>query len=482
MKKHIVLFAAILACVGIANAQYNETNNLYYNAFRMPQSNQLNPAFMPNKTSVYVMLPDAGIRFGSPLAINDFVHNQGDTMTVISINDMLGALNNDNRFRIGIEANILGFGFKVHHTFFNFNTRIVSNVNVGLPIGTINALLHGNVDENGNAIKEVTFMDGSLFNAQGYAEISIGGGHYFEPIGLTVGAHAKLLYGLFNAQTDNTRAVLVTEDNYDKLKVDMYYQLQLASAAPLDTAGIHMPQINDLFNIGKANTGVAFDLGAKYDLGPFSFSLAINDLSAGIHWKHNVMSYTPEGGHVTAEFAGYNAGTIVNAGQVNNDSITAYWQEVVDNLTPAADSVGDYWYSIPTKINLGASYNFAKMLRAGILFHGQFDRGLLSKSNKYELDLGDGVANTFRFNTTLTVGVNLFNWAELTLGSSIVYDGNKIQPFNPGMNLVITPATAVQLYLTADYISSIYLVEAKAFNVRFGMNVLIGGGSKISQN
>ena len=50
------------------------------------------------------------------------------------------------------------------------------------------------------------------------------------------------------------------------------------------------------------------------------------------------------------------------------------------------------------------------------------------------------------------------------------------------MNLVITPATAVQLYLTADYISSIYLVEAKAFNVRFGMNVLIGGGSKISQN
>ena len=34
MKKHIVLFAAILACVGIANAQYNETNNLYYNTFR----------------------------------------------------------------------------------------------------------------------------------------------------------------------------------------------------------------------------------------------------------------------------------------------------------------------------------------------------------------------------------------------------------------------------------------------------------------
>lgn len=482
MKRHIILTVAILACIGTASAQFNETNNIFYHSFRTPQSNLLNPAFMPNNTSVYVQLPDMGIRFGSPLAIKDFVHNQGDTMTVISLDDMLNSLSEENRFRMGFEVNLLGFGFKVHHTFFNFNTRIVTNVNLGLPINTINAMLNGNVDDNGNPINEVTFLDGSLFNAQAYTEISIGGGHYFEPLGLTVGAHAKLLYGIFNAQTDNTKAVLITDDNYDKLKVDVYYQLQLASAAPIDTAGIHMPQINDLFNLGKSNTGFAFDLGARYDLGPFTFSLAINDLSAGIHWKHNVMTYAPEGGHVTAEFDGYNAGTLINAGNVNSDSINAYWQNVVDQLTPAADTAGDYWYSIPTKINLGASYNFAKMLRAGILFHGQFDRGLLSKTNKYELDLGDGVANTFRFNTTLSIGANLFNWVEMTLGSSIVYDGSKIQPFNPGMSLVLTPATAIQLYLAADYVSSIYLVEAKAFNVRFGLNVLIGGGSKISQN
>lgn len=482
MKKHIILFAAVLVCIGTVRAQYNETNNLFYHSFRTPESNLLNPAFHPNKTSFYLLLPDFGVRFGSPLAANDFIHNQGDTMTVVDINDMLNALNKDNKFRIGVEANILGFGVKIHHTFFNFNTRLVGNLSVGLPISTINALLQGNVDENGNTIKEVTFLDGSLFNATAYTEISIGGGHYFEPLGLTVGAHAKLLYGLINAQTDNTRAVLITDDSYEKLKVDMYYQLSLSSAAPLDEEGIHMPVLKDMFRLGTANTGIAFDLGAKYDLGPFSFSMAINDLSAGIHWKHNVLNYTPEGGHVTAEFDGYDVSSLVNGGQVNSDSISAYWQEVIDNLTPAADSVSDYWYSIPTKINLGASYNFAKVFRAGILFHGQFDRGLLSKRNKYELDFSDDVANTFRFNTTVSVGVNLFNWAELTLGSSIVYDGQKVQPFNPGMNLVFTPATAVQMYFAADYVSSIYLIEAKAFNVRFGMNVLIGGGSKISQN
>ena len=107
---------------------------------------------------------------------------------------------------------------------------------------------------------------------------------------------------------------------------------------------------------------------------------------------------------------------------------------------------------------------------------------MLSKKNQYELDLSDNVKNTFRYNATLSLGVNLFNWAELTVGSSIVYDGSKIQPFNPGLSLVLTPATAIQLYVMADYISSIYLVEAKAFNVKFGLNILVGGGSQISQN
>ena len=151
---------------------------------------------------------------------------------------------------------------------------------------------------------------------------------------------------------------------------------------------------------------------------------------------------------------------------------------------PDTTTDADYWFSIPTKINLGASFSFAKILRAGLLFHGQFDRGLLSQRNKYELDLTGDIKNTFRFNTTLSFHANLFNWAEVIIGSSIVYDGKKINPLNPGIGLVFTPATAFQVYLMADYVSSIYLVEAKAFNVKFGLNLLfgMGGGSAIVEN
>ena len=66
------------------------------------------------------------------------------------------------------------------------------------------------------------------------------------------------------------------------------------------------------------------------------------------------------------------------------------------------------------------------------------------------------------------------------MGSSIVYDGNKISPFNPGVGFVMTPATAVQVFVMADYVSSVYLVEAKAFNVKFGMNLLFGKGGATS--
>ncbi len=223
--------------------------------------------------------------------------------------------------------------------------------------------------------------------------------------------------------------------------------------------------MGDLFNLGKANTGLAFDLGAKYDWGPFTFSLAINDLSAGIHWKNNVITWRPQGGQGVIEFTGMDVSSILDHGEMSTDSLSAYIEERLGNMTPTMVDSGDYWFAVPTKINLGASYSFAKMFRAGLLFHGQFDRGLLCKGN-------DGVENTFRFNTTLSCSVNLANWVEAVVGSSIVYDGESLDLFNPGFGLILTPGTFFQLYFMTDYVSSFYLTDSKAFNIKVGLGLL----------
>lgn len=476
MKKSFFILAAITAMAILpAKAQFDETNNLFYHTMRTPQSNLYNPAFFPIKTSFYFMLPGIDFQFGSPLAMTDVLHYDANTKTtVISLDSILNCLDKNNKFRLGANINIFGFGIKIHNTFVSFNTRLVNHASLGIPTSIIHAFEEGNMVDDTTTRPVVKLLDGDVFNATSYLETGIGVAHHFEPIHLTVGLRAKLLYGVLNMQTDNTRLEINTSSEMDSVTARMYYEVQSASCAPYDEATKSFNiSVSDLFNLGKANTGISFDLGAKYDYGPFTFSFAINDLTAGIHWKNNVMTWRPEGGQGVIEFTGLELSNMLDNGNLNTDSLTAYLEERLNGMTPTSVDSGDYWFSIPTKIDLGASYSFAKLLRAGILFHGQFDRGLLCKSNDLALDLNEKVTNTFRWNTTLTIGANLYNWVEVILGSSIVYDGESMDFFNPGAGLILTPGKVVQLYLLADYISSFYLTDSKAFNIKFGLNILI---------
>lgn len=489
MKKTttLLLLATVMLGTGMgtASAQYNATNNLFYHTFRTPQSNQLNPAFFPTRNSFYLQLPMVGLQLGSPLAINHILRDtvqDGQHISVIDINRIVNQLNVDNKFNVGADLDILGLGFKVHHTFFNVSGRLRINTSVGIPTGIIDVLNQGNLDENNQPIPLILNLE-DVLAAQMYAEGSFGIGHYFAPIGLTVGAHAKMLVGIENVNLNNSRIEMTTyndaDGNLERIKLDAYYQAQAAGLVPLDTnadGSLNTEAMKDVRGILKNllnNTGFAFDIGARYDMGPFSFSFSVLDLSTGIHWRSNVSTLSPIGGHDTISFSGVDVNEMLNNGTVNMDTIEKAFGQFVDNIMPRAGLQGDgYTYSIPTRINLGASYSFARILRAGLLFHGQFDKGLFEKNSP------------FRWNTTLSFGVNAFDWAELIVGSSVVYDGAKISPLNPGVGLIITPGTALQLYVMADYVSSIYLAEARALNLKVGLNLLIGRGgfSRLTRN
>lgn len=490
MKHRILLLAAILAlAAGNASAQFNETNNLFYNVRRAPQSNMYNPAFFPSSTGFYLTLPSASLNFGSPLSFHDVIHYDSvQDITVIDLNHIMHTLSDENRFRFGTDVGLLGFGFKIGHFFFDFGTKLNAGMSIGLPISTVEALVNGNVGPDGNPLTEVALLNGDLFNAQSYIETSIGAGYYLEPLHLTVGAHAKLLSGIFNIQTDKTKVVLNTEDDFDEVSARVYYELQYATVFPIDTSvGISSLYQNfspsDLItmtDIFGGNNGISFDIGAKYDFGPLSVSASINDLSAGIHWQKNVNTARPEGGPGVIEFQGVDVRSTLDHGELDVDSLVDYISEKLNAMMPytVIDS-GEYWFGIPTKINLAANYTFLNVFRAGLLMHGQFDRGLLSRKNPMEVDLGNNVRNTFRFNTTATFGISLLKRIEIIGGNSLVYDSKKLDFFNPGLGVILTPAATIQIYAMVDYVSSIYLTDSKAFNLKFGTNILIGDGGKI---
>lgn len=488
MKKTIIILTALLMLAGGANAQfsYNETNNLFYHTQRTPQTNMLNPALFPTNNSFYLQLPEFGFQIGIPMTMKDMIYYDAtQDANIININNVLDKLTSDNPFRLGVDINVLGFGFKAGQLFFDFNTRIKTSINLALTGNIINAMLNGNMDENGNAISTVNLVDGNLFNAQSYIETSLGAGYTFPSFPLTLGAHVKLLSGIFSVQTENTNVTIETADDFSKVTARVYYQMMASAAFPLDTAngisdiGSHVGDIvKNMFNPFSGNAGLAFDFGVRYDLGPFSFSASINDLSAGIHWQNNVSAVVPRGGVGVFEFSGLELSDIISNNNMSMDSLNGIADKVTDLFPNYIQDSGDYWYNVPTKINLAASFNFLKMMRAGILLHGQFDRGLLSKKNVTTFDLGNDVINTFRFNTTASLGINLFNWAEMIVASSVVYNGEKVDLFNPGIGFIFTPATVLQTYVMADYVNSIYPSQIKAVNIKFGANLLIGNGGK----
>lgn len=473
MKKRISILVLVAILSGsTAMAQFDETNNLFYHTFRTPQTNLLNPALFPN-ASFYLTFPGLdNLQFGSPLAVRDIIHYDPSLgYSIIDVNHILDVMNDDDHFRFGFGVNILGFGFKAHNLYINFNSRVVANFGIGLPVSVLSKLLEGNVDENDQGISEVRFLDGSLLDAQAYTETSIGAAYKIEPINTTIGLHIKVLSGLASMQFDSVRFVLHSDADYENLSADAYYNLRTSTPG----TGFNSLNIADVVSTAipfGTNSGIAFDLGARYDLGPFTFSFAINDLTAGIHWTNNIQNLRPIDGHSTLNFSGVNLDSILNG----TDALTGEFENFINGLQPDTVTGTDFWTNIPTKINLGASYTFANILRAGILFHGQFDRGILSKTAPLQLNLDQEAKQTFRFNTMISGGINVFNWLELILGSSIVFDGGKADFFNPGAGVVISLGTALQTYIMADYVSSIYLLDSKAFNLKFGFNLVFGKG------
>lgn len=490
IQRTLVLISSLVlaGATTTARAQFDETNNLFYHAQRSPQSNLLNPAFHPSRNSFYLALPGLDFQFGSPLAIKDIIHyDPALRASIISIDTIFRRLNEENRFRLGANVQILGIGLKARHLYLNANLRMVNHVSIGLPISTVNALLQGNVGDDGKIIKEYELLNGDIFSAQSYLEASIGGAYHIDKLNLTIGVHAKLLGGIASAQTDHTRVVLETETDAEdaaasKMTALMYYQIQAGSAVAYDSINgfdFANKSISDYMSGLLSNRGLAFDIGARWDMGPFSFSLAINDISAGIHWTNNTHTVVPKNGTVPIEFNGIDINNVIDHGSFNLDSIADYFKECVDGMMPRTVDTGDYWTAIPTKINLGASFNFLNRLRAGILFHGQVDRGIFSHSNPVSAaGIASNIANTFRWNTTLSLSANLFNWIELIVGSSIVYDGQSMDFFNPGAALSFSFATFLQAYAAADYVSSIYLTDSKAVSLKAGMNILLGRGGK----
>ena len=211
------------------------------------------------------------------------------------------------------------------------------------------------------------------------------------------------------------------------------------------------------------NIGYTFDLGAKFEISIWDFSLSIVDLGPGIRWRQNPTAIVPKQKDISISFSGIDLSSIMNQGVID----TSFIGRLKDSLLAMIDYTEEesgYWYSIPTRMYAGVSASVGEFLRLGYLFQGQWYNGWI---NNHRSD-----TNHYACNHTLSAHLNLFNWLELSLVNSFTFDGQHFTLLNPGCALTLSPGKQTQLFAAIEYLSNMNPEKIKAAHFMFGINVV----------
>lgn len=473
-RARLNIIAALLIMVAAsmpAKAQLYSSNDLGYHSFRSPMATKLNPSMFPENSKFYVTLPRFDIDFSLPLGFSDVIMHDSEG-AVIRIDSIMNKMTvkNQMRARLGLNfgMDMLGFGFRIKDMYFNFGSSLKMNTTVTLPLNTLRLLTDGNFGEYGREgnVTDINLGDDNIFRLQLYMQYSLGFAMKIPNTDATVGARLNLLNGYEMVALDRLGLHLITDSANTRLMATTDLYAYTSGVAPIvnDSKGLRIN--TDMFNNFNMNTvkqllpksmGFTFDLGAKYEWKDFVFSASIIDLGPGIHWTQNPVQLSTKGNDTVA-FEGIDLNRVISQGGVD----TAYTNSLKDSLMALLDTAvttNKFWYAIPTKVYLGASYSLNNMLRFGALFHGEFEPGKNSKV-------------IFRQNTTLSVHFNLFDWLELAAANSFTFDGRRPDFFSPSASISFNIGRVFQLYLTLDYLSDMRVTKMKAAHLYFGANIV----------
>lgn len=452
MKKQIVIAIALLAAL-TSNAQnWLGRNDILYHSFRMPQVTELNPAMFASDANYYVTLPRFGFDFSLPVDYKDLglKYDAQKDATIIDLNNLIDKLDDGNNLiGMDIDMNLLGFGLKIGDNL-KINTSVGFRVatTLGIPVGLAPILTEGNANYTGDTPLELNCD--KMLTAQAWLRLSAGAAYTIPGLPLTVGARINILDGVASASADEAKIKLFTSEDYSQVRGVLDYTFRTAGIAAYDSTGLSISG-------APANMGFTFDLGATYQIGHFDISASLLDFGPGIHWSQNatVMASSNSEGY---EFNGLALTSLIQGGTLD----TAQLQALGDSLAAILaynQTEESFWSGVPTRLNLGVSYTVNDFVRVGYLLHGEWDRGIFYKGSN------------FRFNNTLSAGVNLFNFCEVSLANSLVFDSQEVDLFNPGIMVSLNPGRVAQFYFLVDYISSLRAVDTKAINFMFGLNI-----------
>ncbi len=465
-------FFAIVASLFLLAAPLSVSaqSNIMYGSSRNPLMNSANPAFFPSRSRAYLSLPGMNLNLSSPLAYSSiFQYDTAAKQTNINLNSILDTLC-DDKLRFGTNINAVGFGLDLGKFFLTFSTQAKVDFSFGMPSGVVTFLREGNSGYIGDNTLEL--LDGNIVAARVYGEGAVGFGFRINDE-LTVAARAKLLIGYLDLSDAGSSLTIRTEPDYSAMTANMDINMNYTSFVDISTDSNTNQTTTHVRTYMPKNYGLNFDLGARYATDLFEVSASILDIGPGIHWKDGVKKIVSANENNSFTFTGVDVSSVMHGGTLDS----TYTNMLIDSLKSLAEyktieGEGDYWTSIPTKVNIGGMFHITQGVSAGLLFHGEFERGIVKVGDVFKTkNVG------FYSRTSVLARANFRDWIEVVASASVLTSNGNWNWFNPGIGITLTPFRAIQLYTFLDYISNIYVVDAKQLNISLGLNLFLGSSS-----
>jgi len=451
MRNRIHLFLVIFCLAWNQVTAQSEGTLTFMNS--LPQVVINNPAFIP-KYKISIGLPGSsimGFYANNAFSYNDMIRHVHDSVKA-DLSKLSAALKTQNYITQAAQVDLLRLGIRINSKLYvtlSSTTKIYNREMI--PKDLIQVFVNGNTPFVGKT--ETLSPKVESFSL---IETALGGSYQIDNK-LTVGARLKYLNGLTNATTESSTLNLTTDKST--------YALTASAGMDVRTSGIYnLTQSNyDLgSNIGKyfSNFGLAIDIGATYKiLDRLTVGASLIDLGS-IHWKNNTYGYSLDPAKANYTFQGVDLSKVLNG---NSSYLNSLGDTLQNKFKIKEGTISAYNTPLPGKMYLSGMYAINKSFNVGAVFFTEKFRGRVSSS--------------------LTIGVNKHFGKLFSAAGSYSMVSNTYNNFGAGMSLNLSP---IQLYIVGDNLLSASMVkdvntfasQTKFFNVRLGLNFIIGDDKK----
>ena len=449
--KKIFITAAIIILIACPEIYSQNSRVMYF--MKIPQNHLLNPAIKP-ANKFYIGLPaisgvyaNIGNNF---IALSDILVPGLKSDQIFTFQDpdfdlstLANKLKNNNTINTEVSVQLLGLGFPVgknYSIFIDVNDRVAAKT--VFPKQLMDLFITGPDNFVNNTI-DITDVK---VTGQYYREYGLGfSGNVIR--NLRIGAKFKLLSGMASISFNNQQF---------SLKVNSDLSQTVTSNATLSISGQETMDrlINSSDNFTSVlsdyalnpiiNSGMAFDLGAVYNLGKmFTLTASITDIGY-INWTSELKSYSSNG---TFTLPGITMEDVV-AQDYSIDEMIGALTDTLKKSFLADNSPQPFKTNLPATVLAGGSIDLLPFFSVGILSESRIYAGNLKQS--------------FIFSGNLYAGRILSASVSYTLANSS-YD-------NLGLGLAVKAGPA-QIYLIADKIP---LSWDKIYIQRSGTNTYKG--------